>query len=32
MNNKDKTGIYYDDINKKKYSLVYDNGKLISQA
>ena len=32
MNNKDKTGIYYDEINKKKYSLVYDNGKLISQA
>ena len=32
MNNKDKKGVYFDAINKKKYELVYDNGKLISQA
>lgn len=32
MNNKDKKGVYYDAVNRKKYQLVYDNGKLISQA
>lgn len=32
MNNKDKRGVYYDAVNRKKYELIYDNGKLISQA
>ena len=32
MNNKDEKGVYYDAANKKKYELMYDNGKLINQA
>jgi hypothetical protein len=32
LNNKDKCGVYFDAVNNKKYQLVYDNGKLISQA
>ncbi len=31
MNNKDKTGFYFDAPNAKKYMLVYENGKLISE-
>ena len=29
MNNKDKTGFYYDIVKNKKYMMTYDNGKLI---
>lgn len=32
MNNKDKTGVYYDSTKNKKYLLVYDNGKLVNQS
>jgi hypothetical protein len=32
VNNKDKTGIYFDSIKHKKYLLAYDNGKLVSQS
>jgi hypothetical protein len=32
MNNKDKTGVYYDATKNKKLMLVYDNGKLINQS
>lgn len=32
MNNKNKTGVYFDSIKGKKYLLVYDNGKLMSQS
>lgn len=31
MNNKDKTGFYYDGVNNKKFMLVFDNGKLVSE-
>ncbi len=29
MNNKDKTGFYYDITKDKKFMMTYDNGKLI---
>ena len=31
MNNKDKTGIYYDATKKIEYLLTYENGKIIKQ-
>lgn len=31
MNYKDKEGIYYDTINKKKIEFSYDKGKIIKQ-
>jgi hypothetical protein len=31
MNNKDKTGEYFDATKNLKYLLVYDNGKVLSQ-
>jgi hypothetical protein len=31
MNNKDKTGLYFDAPTDKKYMHVYENGKLISE-
>lgn len=29
MNNKDKTGFYYDIVKNKKFMMAYDNGKLL---
>lgn len=31
MNNKDAIGIYYDASKHKKYEILYDNGKVITQ-
>ena len=31
MNYKDKEGIYYDTVNKKRIEFLYDKGKIIKQ-
>lgn len=31
MNYKDKEGIYYDTVNKKKIDFLYDKGKIVKQ-
>jgi|JI6StandDraft_1071083.scaffolds.fasta_scaffold232488_1 hypothetical protein len=31
MNYKDKEGIYYDTVNRKKIDFLYDKGKIIKQ-